>query len=246
MVASYDDFAWFYNRYWSEEFHSAAFPILSRIWLRRLPPGAHILDVGCGTGHLAALLATRGFRVTGIDVSREMLAYARANAPAAEFVLADAASFRLPGACDAAVSTFDSLNHLLEPEALRAAFRNIAVALRPGGLLAFDMLLDEAYQTRWGESFALVRGDHLLTITGASFDSHARIARIDVTMFRLLEGVWQRSDVTIEERCYSPGEISSALEAAGFGELLCYDAGDLGMAGQLGEGRTFFVASKLE
>ena len=36
-LALYDDFAWFYNRYWSEEFHSLAFPILERIWLPRLP-----------------------------------------------------------------------------------------------------------------------------------------------------------------------------------------------------------------
>ena len=245
-MACYDDFAWFYNRYWSEEFHSAAFPILARIWLDRLPAKAGILDVCCGTGYLAALLTARGYRVIGLDTSREMLAYARANAPAAEFVLGDAASFRLPGARDAAVSTFDSLNHLLEPAALEAAFGNIAAALRPGGLLAFDMLLEEAYQTRWGESFALVRDDHLLTITGATFDSHTRIARITVTMFRLIDGVWRRSDVTIEERCYSPDEISTALELAGFGEVLCYDAGDLGMAGQLGEGRTFFVATKVD
>jgi len=245
-VACYDDFAWFYNRYWSEEFHSAAFPILERIWLDRLPAGAHILDVCCGTGYLAALLTARGWRVTGLDVSQEMLVYARANAPAAKFVVADAASFRLPGACDAAVSTFDSLNHLLEPAALDAAFRNIAGALRPGGLLVFDMLLEEGYQTRWGESFALVRDDHLLTITGAAYDSRTRIARLTVTMFRLLEGAWRRSDVTIEERCYSPEEISNALDLAGFGELLCYDAGDLGMAGALGEGRTFFVATRLE
>lgn len=246
LLASYDDFAWFYDRYWSEEFHSAAFPILERIWLERLPPGARILDVCCGTGCLAARLTARGYRVTGLDVSEEMLVYARANAPAAEFLVADAASFQLAGACDAAVSTFDSLNHLLVPAELEAAFRNIAAALRPGGLLAFDMLLEEGYQTRWGESFALVRDDHLLAITGAAFDSRSRIARLTVTMFRLLEGAWKRSDVTIEERCYSPEEISNALELAGFGELLCYDAGDLGMAGQLGEGRTFFVATRLD
>ena len=37
-MALYDDFAWFYNRYWNEEFHSLAFPILERIWLPRVPP----------------------------------------------------------------------------------------------------------------------------------------------------------------------------------------------------------------
>jgi SAM-dependent methyltransferase len=168
------------------------------------------------------------------------------NAPTAEFVVADAARFRLPTDCDAAVSSFDSLNHLTDPGALEAAFGNIAAALRPGGLLAFDMLLEEAYRMHWGESFALVREDHLLTITGGAFDARSRMARVNVTMFRLLDGAWQRSDTTVEERCYSTDEISNALTRAGFGELLCYDAGDLGMDGQLGEGRTFFVATRLE
>ena len=44
-MALYDDFAWFYNRYWNEEFHSLAFPILERIWLPRLAPKGRILDV---------------------------------------------------------------------------------------------------------------------------------------------------------------------------------------------------------
>ena len=60
-MAAYDDFAWFYNRYWNEEFHSLAFPILERIWLPRLPPAARVLDVCCGTGYLAGLLCARGY-----------------------------------------------------------------------------------------------------------------------------------------------------------------------------------------
>ena len=243
-MAAYDDFAWFYDRYWNEEFHSQAFPILERIWLARLPEGARILDVCCGTGYLAALLTGRGYGVTGVDASAEMIRYARRNAPEAEFHVSDAASFRPPGEFDGAVSTFDSLNHLLACEELQATFRNIAAALEPGALFAFDMLLEEAYQAHWGESFALVRDDHALTITGSGYDFRNRLARCTITMFRLVEGAWLRSDALIRERCYSPGEIGAALEHAGFGEILCYDAGDLGMAGQLGEGRTFFVAAK--
>jgi SAM-dependent methyltransferase len=243
-MAAYDDFAWFYSRYWNEEFHSLAFPILERIWLERLPEGARILDVCCGTGYLAELLAVRGFRVTGVDASAEMIRYARETAPEAEFHVADADAFQLPAAFNAAVSTFDSLNHLLAYESLEAAFRNTAAALVPGGLFAFDMLLEDAYRTHWGDSFALVRDDHLLTITSAGYDFRNRTAQCTVTMFRLLDGLWRRSDVVIRERCYSPSEIGGALERAGFGEIVCYDAGDLGMAGQLGEGRTFFVAAK--
>jgi SAM-dependent methyltransferase len=244
-MASYDDFAWFYNRYWNEEFHSLAFPILERIWLARIRPGARILDVCCGTGYLAGLLTARGYSVTGIDASAIMIQHARENVPAAEFRIANAAEFELPAQLDAAVSTFDSVNHILTVEHLQASFCRTAAALKRGAPFVFDVLLEEAYQTHWGESFALVREDHLLTITGAGYDFRSRRASCRITMFRLLDGVWRRSDVDMQERCYTTAEIDHALRQAGFGEIVCYDARDLGMAGELGEGRTFFVATRV-
>ena len=168
-MAAYDDFAWFYDRYWNEEFHSLAFPILERVWLARLPARSEILDVCCGTGYLAGLLLGRGHSVTGIDCSPVMIEYARENQPAGRFQVADVTSFHLPGAFDAAVSTFDSINHILSVKELQAAFRRVAAALAAGGLFAFDVLLEDADQSNWGQSFALVRDDHVLTITGIEF-----------------------------------------------------------------------------
>ena len=137
-LALYDDFAWFYNRYWNEEFHGLAFPILERIWLPRVVRKGRILDVCCGTGHLAGLLTARGYRVTGIDVSAEMIALARENVPAAEFHVADASQFKVLGKFDGAVSTFDSLNHLLTEDALQSAFQCTAAALKRGAPFAFQ------------------------------------------------------------------------------------------------------------
>jgi SAM-dependent methyltransferase len=244
-MAPYDDFAWFYNLYWNEEFHSLAFPVLERIWLAGVSPGSRILDVCCGTGYLAGLLSSRGYRVTGIDNSPVMVEHARENVPAAEFQLCDAAAFRLKSKFDAAVSTFDSLNHLIEPDALRTALRNTAASLHRGASFAFDILMEDAYQTHWGEGFALVRDDHVLTITGSGYDFRTRLARCTITMFRLLDAAWQRSDTVIWERYYTRDEIDDALRAAGFGEIRCYDARDLGMAGELGEGRVFYVATRV-
>jgi len=243
-MAAYDDFAWFYNRYWSQDFHAVAFPILERIWLRHVPAGARILDVCCGTGYLAGLLAARGFRVTGVDESAAMIACARESTPAAEFHVAKATDFRLPSRFDAAVSTFDSLNHLIGYEQFAEALRSTANALEPGAPFAFDVLTGEAYQTHWGENFALVRADHVLTITGSGYDFRTRVARCVITMFRLIDGAWRRSDAVVEEQAYETREIDEALEHTGFREIVCYDARDLGMAGQLGVGRTFYVATK--
>jgi SAM-dependent methyltransferase len=243
-LALYDDFAWFYNRYWSEEFHSLAFPILERIWLPRVARKGRILDVCCGTGHLAGLLNARGYRVTGIDVSAEMIALARQNVPAAAFHVADASQFKVLGKFDGAVSTFDSLNHILTEDALQSAFQRTAAALKPGAPFAFDILLESAYQTNWADAFSLVRDDHVLVLSGSGFDFQTHLAQCRITMFRLLDGVWSRSDVLVHERCYTTGEIDAALSRAGFEETACYDARDLGMSGQLGQGRTFVVTTR--
>lgn len=243
-MALYDDFAWFYNRYWNEEFHSLAFPILERIWLPRLPRKGRILDVCCGTGYLAGLLVEQGYRVAGIDASPAMIAHARENVPKAAFQVADASEFKVLGKFDGAVSTFDSLNHILSEKALLAAFQRIAAALKPGAPFAFDMLLESAYQTNWTDNFTLVRNDHVLLLTGAGFDLRTREAQCRITMFRLLDGVWRRSDVEVHERCYTMKEIDTALRHAGFEQTECYDARDLGMNSQLGQGRTFIITTR--
>src|SRR5262245_53270333 len=108
----YDRLAGVYNRYLSG-FGLRVLPVLTRLALCRLPMGAGVLDLCCGTGQLAELLSQQSFRVTGLDNSAGMLEFARANAPTAKFVLADARDFSLPCLFDAAVSVHDSINHFL-------------------------------------------------------------------------------------------------------------------------------------
>ena len=173
-----------------------------------------------------------------------MIAHARQNVPAAAFQVADASRFRVLGKFDAAVSTFDSLNHILSEQDLQAAFQRTAAALKPGAPFAFDMLLESAYQTNWTDAFTLVRDDHVLVLSGSGFDFRTRLAQCRITMFRLLDGVWKRSDVEVQERCYTTSQIDAALSRAGFEQTACYDARDLGMSGQLGQGRTFVVTTR--
>ncbi|WP_448641190.1 class I SAM-dependent methyltransferase [Geodermatophilus sp. URMC 63] len=92
-----------------------------------------VLEVGCGGGDLAVLLAERVTRVDAVDRSPEMVALARARVPAAvRVVAADVLDLDLPaGGYDAVVST-SVLHHLPLEEALRSW----AAAVRPGGVVA--------------------------------------------------------------------------------------------------------------
>ena len=216
--------------------------MLDRLLLRHLPDGARILDLCCGTGQLAAVLTQRGYRVTGLDSSGEMLRYARENAPGAEFSVADARDFRLADRVDAVICTHDSLNHILSVEELGGAFRCARAALAPGGRFLFDMNMPGRYPAGWTDSLGVVDDDYVCVVCGR-YATAERLLRFDATVFALTAGSWRRGDVTVEERCYPEPDVRSALEAAGFVEIGAYDwKRDLQSEGEAG--RTFFICSK--
>ncbi len=116
------DLSWDHNaHYW---------PLL----LRELPGRCdRVLDVGCGAGALATVLAGHAGRVDAVDRSPEMVALARARVPAGVHVTAaDVLDLALPrGGYDAVVSV-SVLHHLPLEQSLRV----LADAVRPGGVLA--------------------------------------------------------------------------------------------------------------
>ena len=242
VPSQYDDFAWFYNTYWGAgptSFSTRVVPVLERLVLPHVRQGGHILDLCCGTGQLAQDLTARGYIVTGIDGSAEILKYARARAPGVEFVHADARSFTRPPQFDAAVSLYDSLNHLMQGVDLDATFANVRAALKWGGIFLCDFNMQAGFEARWRGSFGLAADDHAL-VYRSSFDAVSRVGRAAVTMFRLEHNAWRRTDLTLHQRCYTEEEITGALHAAGFTDLAAFDAArDLGMQAEVG--RSFFL-----
>jgi SAM-dependent methyltransferase len=96
-------------------------------------PGAHVLDVGCGTGAVAEAALRRGCRVTGIDPDAEMLDLAQHRAPGATLVVGTLPHLPVAaGVCDLVAANF-VLNHVGDP---RAAAAELARVTRPGGTVA--------------------------------------------------------------------------------------------------------------
>jgi len=240
--SDYDAFAWFFDRHWSVEVQSQILTVIERLLLPLVPRGARLLDLCCGTGQMAAELSARGIEVTGLDVSAQMLCHARAHAPAASFVEADAREFELPARYDAVISTFDSLNHLLTLEDLWRVFRQVHRALAPGGWFLFDVNLEEGFLAHWRDYFSIVEDDNVCVLQG-DYDPNQKIGRYDITMFRLHDGTWRRTDAHVTEKCYSLREIKGALKRAGFKDISTFDAEtEMGLADHVG--RIFFLVRK--
>ncbi len=102
-----------------------------------LRKGSRILDVACGSGRHTIGLAKRGYRMTGFDLSRALLAEARKAARLAQvkpmFVEGDMRRLRFTNAFDAAISMFTSFGYFDRPEEDREVLQGIARALHPRG-----------------------------------------------------------------------------------------------------------------
>ena len=100
-------------------------------FVAKLKPGSKIIDIGCGTGHLAKHLSDKGFQVTGIDFSKSMLEIARKRCQSCTFIIADIAEFNYSAELyDAAILSF-SIIHLKDDE-IEKVLQKTYSALKPG------------------------------------------------------------------------------------------------------------------
>lgn len=206
-------------------------------------PAGRILDVCCGCGHVTRDLAERGYQVTGIDASEALVKLARQDVPSARFLVADARDFRCDDHFDGALSTFDSLNHLLTYADLRAAFKCVHPALLPGTPFFFDMNLDEAYTLDLGQWSRHSESDAVGFVRGV-YAPETRRARTELVCF-FENGetrLWRRSDAAVEEQCYDVEQIRAALGEAGFSQIETYTAAEAGVFDDLGYGRVYVRA----
>ena len=114
--------------------------------LNDLPPGATVLDLGCGTGRpIAKYVVQRGFRLIGVDQSKSMLALARLEVPEGEFIHADMVDVDLKDRFAAAIA-WDSVFHV-ERRYHSALYRKLANSLDQGGRLLLSVGGSEAQNT---------------------------------------------------------------------------------------------------
>ncbi|MCZ9354700.1 methyltransferase domain-containing protein [Streptomyces mutabilis] len=145
----------------------------ARLCATLVPPGARVLDAGCGTGRVLIQLAQLGYDGVGVDQDASMLAVARRDAPRLTWLQADLADFD-PDAAGAG-SGFDlvvaagNVFPLLAPGTESAVAARLAQALRPGGLLVAGFGLDK---------------EHLPvppSLTLADYDAHCAEAGLTLT-----------------------------------------------------------------
>lgn len=193
-----------------------------------VPAGAAILDLGCGTGGHAIPLVRRGYGVTGVDLSPEMVAQAiekaRAESLDVDFTVGDARTFRLGRTFDAVISMFAVLSYQLTNEDLAATFGTVAAHLKPGGLFVFDVWFGPAVLSERPEQRAktvqTAEGDTITRRATPTLDVASQTVRVDYEIERSRGGdVIETARESHTVRFMFVQEILQLLDAAGLEPL---------------------------
>ncbi len=99
--------------------------------------GNALLDVACGTGNHITYLK-RNYSVEGLDINRAMLSQAKKKHPDVPFYNGDMCTFRLAKKYDIVTCLFSAIGHVRTRARLQKAIRNMALHLKPGGLLVVE------------------------------------------------------------------------------------------------------------
>lgn len=183
----------------------------------------NILDIGCGTGRHAIELARRGYKVTGIDLSKAQLERAREKAKAAnlkvDFIQTDARELEFEGLFDAVIMICEGAFSLMETDEMNfKILQNAAKALKKGGKFIFTTL---------SALFALYHDEKKPQDKNQN-ESPMNNINLDLMTFRktsvlkITDDSGKEIEMTCNERYYCPSEITWYLKRLNFREIGIY------------------------
>ena len=189
-----------------------------------------ILDLGCGTGGHAIILAKRGYEVTGLDRSSSMLEIAQKKANDGKvkinFLEGDITNVKLHKKFDVVISMFAVMSYQITNEAIVNVCKLAKESLNPGGLFMFDCwsgpaVLLERPALRIKE-VRLNKRERIIRFSQPEIDIIKHIVKVNFRVLKLKDNTFEETKETHQMRFLFPQEIRYFLEVAGFDKVDFY------------------------
>lgn len=221
----YDIIAPIYDKVNGDVDYSAWADFIEKIIKKEYTAGVPelVLDLGCGTGRMAIELAKRGYDMTGVDYSVEMLDIARENAELVGlsdkmlWLCQDITEFELYGTVDVTVSCLDTVNHLTKVSDLSNCFALVHNYLVPDGLFIFDVNGKHKFEHTYGKEAYVIEDEKSFCVWQNYYNEKSRICDFYISLFEEGDdGRYERYDEVQRERMYTIRSIKKALKDNGF------------------------------
>lgn len=246
---SYEQFAYLYDELMQDAPYDQWVNFVLKSLQDHQIKGNNFLDLACGTGELSVRFAEKGFKVTGVDLSTDMLAVARAKAESHGVMIPlfeqDMAELEGLGSFDIIGIFCDSLNYLLTEEKVLNTFLKASQCLNKDGILFFDVhSIFKINELFIDQTFTLC-DENIAYIWNSFPGEYPNSVEHELSFFVQdpADGKYNRIDEFHEERTFSTEQYSEWLEEAGF-EILEISADFEEKKPQPDSERIFFMARK--
>lgn len=229
---SYGEFAYFYDEFNGAADYDALYAYVTGELRRCGVAGGILADLGCGTGELTLMLSQGGYDVIAVDRSEEMLAVLRDKAEQLGLtdrlliLQQDLLELELYGTIRAAVSTFDTYNHIGPAENFEKAVRSAAFFMEKGGVFLFDLNTPYKHeQVLGGRCFEFEEEDARCTWRNR-YDAVAR--RVDISIDICYKQTGEVFRERFPEYSYDWAYVEACLNRYGFAVSRRADGEDFG------------------
>ena len=190
-----------------------------------------VLELGCGTGSMTELLASKGYDMIGVDNSEDMLELAMEKRIESRhdilYLLQNMQEFELYGTVRAVVSVCDSVNYVTDEEELTEVFRLVNNYLDPQGVFIFDFNTEYKYQEILGEQVIAEEREECSFIWDNYYDEEQKINEYELTLFVQSQEdpeLYRKYQEVHYQRAYTLERIRNLIEKAGLRYVTAYDA----------------------
>lgn len=188
-----------------------------------------ICELGCGTGIMTELFAGAGFHMIGVDKSSDMLALAAVRKEQSGsgilYLEQNMEELELAEPVDAVISVCDSLNYLLQEDALNAVFQKVYKNLKPNGYFIFDMKTAYCYRNIIGNQTWVEQDEDVSYIWENYYYEESDINEYMLTIFKKQpeSGLYERIEEAHYQRAYTVDDLKMFLEQNGFEVTDCFN-----------------------
>lgn len=185
-----------------------------------------VCDLACGTGNITIPLARRGYDMTGVDISEDMLNIARDKAEGLDilFLNQSMANLDLYGTMGAFLCMIDGINYILPPKTLLKLFTRIKTCfIDNGGLFIFDISTEHKLKNIIGSNTFVHCGKKIFYTWQNRYIESKKLSDMFLTFFVKQGENYRRFEERHLQRAYSAAELTALIKKAGFASVDIYD-----------------------
>lgn len=227
-MTSYNDFAYIYDRLMHRDInyeHIADY--IENIFARYGISPELVCDLACGTGNVTIPLARRGYDMTGIDISEDMLNVARGKSDGLDilYLRQSMADIDMYGTMGAFLCMIDGINYMITPKSLLKLFTRLKTCfMDPDALFIFDISSRYKLSSVIGNNTFIHSEKDVFYSWQNTYSEKNSLCDMLLNFFVKGRNGYKRFEERHIQRAYSVSELTCLLKRAGFSRIDTYEA----------------------